>query len=168
DALLVRRTHAGTDRAGGGAYERVFLALYVFGADGLVTRIEFFDTDREDQALARFDELTAEPATPRIANAETRRNDRLREAWAARASSWPIGTSGRARASCCGSERPTSTATARRWSRWTRTISTPPTPSSITVTLRAKPQPSRSPCAGHLHAGEPSRTGTRRRSLRCA
>src|SRR5206468_2172950 len=84
DALLVRRTHAGTDRAGGGAYERVFLALYVFGADGLVTRIEFFDTDREDQALARFDELTAEPATPRIANAETRRNDRLREAWAAR------------------------------------------------------------------------------------
>jgi len=72
DALLVRRTNSGTDRAGGGAYERVFLVLFVFGTDGLLTRIEYFDTDREDQALARFDELTAEPATARFANAETR------------------------------------------------------------------------------------------------
>src|SRR5205823_6141632 len=58
DALLVCRTHFGTARAGGGAYERLFLLLHVFGADGLVMRLEFFDSDREDEALARFDELT--------------------------------------------------------------------------------------------------------------
>src|SRR5207244_1588142 len=67
DALLVRRTNSGTDRAGGGAYERVLLALFVFGTDGLVTRIEYFDTEREDQALARFDELTAAPPAVRFA-----------------------------------------------------------------------------------------------------
>src|SRR5439155_22821327 len=83
-ALLARQTNVGTARTGGGVFERAFLFLRVFGADGLVTRLEQFDVDREDEALARFDELTAEPATPRIANAETRRNDRLMEAWAAR------------------------------------------------------------------------------------
>ena len=35
DALLVRWTNSGTDRASGGAYERHFLQLWVFGADGL-------------------------------------------------------------------------------------------------------------------------------------
>src|SRR5207249_8213672 len=84
NALLVRQTNVGTARAGGGVFERTFLFLRVFGADGLVTRLEQFDVDREDEALARFDELTAEPAMPRFVNAETRRNDRLREAWAAR------------------------------------------------------------------------------------
>src|SRR5439155_3407713 len=51
-------------RAGGGAYERQFILLHVFGADGL-TRVEFFDTEREDEALARFDEVTAKPAASR-------------------------------------------------------------------------------------------------------
>src|SRR5262249_53276098 len=59
DALLTRRTHSGTIRGGGGPYERVFLWLRVFGPDGLVSRVEFFDADREDEALARFDALTA-------------------------------------------------------------------------------------------------------------
>jgi tetratricopeptide (TPR) repeat protein len=70
DALLTRRTHAGTARAGGGAYERLFLILSVFGTDGLVTRVEFFDVDHEAEALARFDALAAEPAATPVANAK--------------------------------------------------------------------------------------------------
>src|SRR5262249_17475124 len=63
DALLVRRTHSGTDRAGGGAYERHFLVLWIFGSDGLIARVEQFDADRDAEALARFHELTAERST---------------------------------------------------------------------------------------------------------
>src|SRR5439155_18245840 len=85
DALLMRRTHLGTARAGGGAYERPFLWLGVFGSDGLLTRNEIFDADRDAEALARFDQLTAgPPATARITNAATRSWDRFREAWEAR------------------------------------------------------------------------------------
>src|SRR5262249_18655338 len=62
DAFLVRRSHLGSDRASGGPYERLFLQLWVFGADGLATHIEYFDPDRDDEALARFDELTAAPS----------------------------------------------------------------------------------------------------------
>src|SRR5437764_4644624 len=65
DAFVVRATHSGTAHAGGGAYERQFVVLNVFGPDGL-TRVEFFDAEREDEALARFDELTAEPAAARF------------------------------------------------------------------------------------------------------
>src|SRR5262245_58860241 len=54
DALLVRQTTFGTDRAGGGAYERHFLSLWTFGPSGLLTRLEWFSPDREDEALARF------------------------------------------------------------------------------------------------------------------
>src|SRR5262249_39332764 len=59
DALLVRRMNFGTVRASGGAYERQFILLSLFGTDGLVSHWEFFDPDREAEALARFDELTA-------------------------------------------------------------------------------------------------------------
>src|SRR5262249_57679336 len=62
NVLLMRRIHSGTARAGGGAYERPFVHLMVFGPDGLATRDEFFDVDRADDALARFDELAAGPA----------------------------------------------------------------------------------------------------------
>src|SRR5205823_5041724 len=65
DAFVVRATHTGTAHAGGGAYERPFVVLNAFGPDGL-TRVEFFDAEREDEALARFDELTAEPAAARF------------------------------------------------------------------------------------------------------
>jgi hypothetical protein len=61
DRVLVRCTGSGTARATGGAYERQYISLFVFGADGLLTRWEQFDADREAEALARFDELTAEP-----------------------------------------------------------------------------------------------------------
>ena len=57
DALLTRATNLGTDRAGGGAFERTIYALVVFDADGRVARWESFDLDREAEALARFDEL---------------------------------------------------------------------------------------------------------------
>src|SRR5262245_8638749 len=57
DALLLRRTHSGTYRTGGGAYERPFIHLMIFGPDGLETRCEYFDVDRADDALARFDEV---------------------------------------------------------------------------------------------------------------
>ena len=92
DALLVRWTNLGTERAGGGAYERQFLRLCVFGADGLLTRIELFDADRDAEALARFDELTplaARTRAPRSArrvrpNAATAHAARLDAAIAAR------------------------------------------------------------------------------------
>src|SRR5262249_14745165 len=63
DALLTRRTNSGTVRGSGGHYERVFLWLRIFGPDGRISRIEFFYSHREHEALARFDALTGEPAT---------------------------------------------------------------------------------------------------------
>jgi ketosteroid isomerase-like protein/tetratricopeptide (TPR) repeat protein len=72
DACVVRVTTSGTDRAGGGAYERPYLGLWVFGADGLITRWEQFDIDRGDEAFARFDELTAVSPAARFGNAATR------------------------------------------------------------------------------------------------
>jgi ketosteroid isomerase-like protein len=65
DALLVRWANLGTLRDGGGAYERRFLLLMVFAPDGLVTRSEWFDPDREAEALTRFDALAAAPAAAR-------------------------------------------------------------------------------------------------------
>jgi hypothetical protein len=59
DALLLRWTNSGTDRASGGAYERPFFVLWVFDSDGLATRNETFDADSDAEALARFDQLTA-------------------------------------------------------------------------------------------------------------
>jgi hypothetical protein len=93
DARLVRQTHHGTDRASGGAYEQQFLALEVFGSDGLLTRVEEFDADRDAAALARFDELvlsppdalpTAAATTVQIENAATRAFDGVNDVWEAR------------------------------------------------------------------------------------
>ena len=57
EGLAVRMVNSGIDRASGGAYERSFLLLLVFGPDGLITRIEQFDVRHEAEALARLDEL---------------------------------------------------------------------------------------------------------------
>src|SRR5262249_19102454 len=85
DAFFLGRPHVGTDRASGGTYERPYLWVAVFGTDGLVTRSEIFDADRDADALARFDELAAEPPpTALITNAATRSWDRVRDAWEAR------------------------------------------------------------------------------------
>jgi hypothetical protein len=90
DALLVRWMNFGTDRAGGGEFERPFLFLWVFGPDGLLSRIEAFEVDDEDRALARFDAVVAKtteragPSEQRFANAATRSIDRFHEAYAAR------------------------------------------------------------------------------------
>jgi hypothetical protein len=61
DGFLLRWTASGTDRNSGGVFERPFLLLRVFGADGLVMCNEPFDVDRDADALARFHELTAAP-----------------------------------------------------------------------------------------------------------
>src|SRR5262249_39734996 len=90
DALLRRLTFSGPDRAGGGEFERPFISLMVFGSDGLLTCLEYFDADRDAEALARFGELTAEPAAaPRVQrrvrpNAATSNVARLEAAIAAR------------------------------------------------------------------------------------
>ena len=68
DAFLVRWTNLGTARAGGGAFERRYLRLFVFGSDGLATRMEWFDADRDAEALARFDELTAAAGAQRASD----------------------------------------------------------------------------------------------------
>src|SRR5262249_21376861 len=88
DALLMHLTTSGIDRASGGRYERGFLTLHVFGADGRRTRLEDFDADREDQALARFDELTEEwtrtsggVARPLVENAAMWSVERFIDAW---------------------------------------------------------------------------------------
>jgi hypothetical protein len=65
DALVVRVLNLGTERAGGGTYERPFLVVSVLGGDGLITQVEAFDADREAEALARFDELAVPPPKPR-------------------------------------------------------------------------------------------------------
>src|SRR5262249_10183859 len=71
DALLVHLMNTGTQRSGGGDYERPFLILWAFGPDGLVARIEQFDAERDGEALARFDELTGETPPPRLASPPT-------------------------------------------------------------------------------------------------
>src|SRR5262249_17455345 len=76
DAILWRSTFSGTDRASGGEFEQHALQLRVFGADGLQTRLEFFDVDATDEALARFDELAAEPTAARLATVPTPRAER--------------------------------------------------------------------------------------------
>src|SRR5262249_48510737 len=100
DALLVSWTNVGIDRGSGGAFERPFVILWVFGPDGRVTRNEMWDADRGAAALARFDELFPSPSAAlgtssaenlvpvspaaRIENAVTRLGDRFAAAWAAR------------------------------------------------------------------------------------
>jgi hypothetical protein len=55
-----RWTTSGTIRASGGAFAQDLCTLFVFGPDGLVTRWEQFDADRDAEAFARFDELAVE------------------------------------------------------------------------------------------------------------
>jgi len=73
-AHLVRRMHSGTERVGGGAYERPFLVLFATDGDGRLARAEWFEADDEARALARIDELavdTARPIRPVRVNAAT-------------------------------------------------------------------------------------------------
>jgi ketosteroid isomerase-like protein len=78
-ALVLRWTFSGTVRLSGGAFERPFIVLLVFGPDGLLTRWEQFDLDREAEALARFDELAAGAApAARPTRRRVRPNDATR------------------------------------------------------------------------------------------
>ena len=80
-ATLVHRTHRGTELASGGTYEREFLMLHVYGAEGLVTRIEWFDVGAEAFAFARFDAVAAEPPAGRFENAVTRTEEVFSRLW---------------------------------------------------------------------------------------
>lgn len=82
NAMLSRVLHRGTDRAGGGPYERAFLSLFAAGPDGRIAHAEWFDDDREAEALARFEELaegfvppapTRRRVRPNVASAATAR-----------------------------------------------------------------------------------------------
>ncbi len=64
-ALLIERMHTGTERTGGGAYERPFLALFVAGSDGRLVRAEWFDAEHRADAIARFEEITGAATSPR-------------------------------------------------------------------------------------------------------
>jgi class 3 adenylate cyclase/tetratricopeptide (TPR) repeat protein len=77
EAFLMRVINVGAERVGGGSYERPFIALVVFGSGGLITRFEQFDVGHETEALARFDDLKAEPVTL-APHAAERRDRRVR------------------------------------------------------------------------------------------
>jgi class 3 adenylate cyclase/tetratricopeptide (TPR) repeat protein len=90
DALLVDTVSTGTLRIGGGAFERRNVQLYVVGERGRLMRIEWFDPDQVEIALARFEALAAESiesGEPRFANAATRAIERMACAWQER--DWP-------------------------------------------------------------------------------
>jgi len=95
DAVLLRWTITGTDRATGGAFESEFLLLWVFGPDGCVVHDETFDANRAAEAVARFDALvagadatsTAELETTPFENAAIESTRRIVASWHAR--DWP-------------------------------------------------------------------------------
>ena len=74
DALLLQGTTSGIDRASGGAYERPFVMIGVFGQDGRMTHLEWFDVDAGDAALARFDALTSAALRPTRPKRPVRQN----------------------------------------------------------------------------------------------
>jgi class 3 adenylate cyclase/tetratricopeptide (TPR) repeat protein len=87
-AIALRQTFFGTGLASGGAFENAIISVVTLGAEGLVTRTEVFEPEREAEALARFDELcqgatSAEPPQP-FANAASRLLQRGIRCWAAR------------------------------------------------------------------------------------
>lgn len=58
-ALLFRSTTTGRDRNSGGRFERPIVQIRIFAADGRIQRTEWFDVEREADALVRFRELTS-------------------------------------------------------------------------------------------------------------
>jgi class 3 adenylate cyclase/tetratricopeptide (TPR) repeat protein len=83
-AFLARWTTSGRHREGGGEFELPHLRLMVLGSSGLFTRIEAFEVDREHEALARFDALTAEPAAANFENRAARAAATMVRRWAER------------------------------------------------------------------------------------
>ena len=87
DSLLLDTSSSGRLRASGGVFERAIVQLFVVGLDGRVVRAEWFDRDQIDEALARFDELTAESRPAPFPNAATRAVERMERSWVER--DWP-------------------------------------------------------------------------------
>jgi hypothetical protein len=122
-ALVVRRLHSGTERVGGGIYERQYHILGGLGPDGRLNRVEFFDVGDEARALAHFDRLTADSA-----DRQGRRRNRPRVA-----PSEPT----RQRASSRASSAPSLRATRRRWRACSPRISSSSTGRRVPATGRA-------------------------------
>src|SRR5262249_26534187 len=74
NARLLRATNFGTERVGGGSYERQLPSLVVCGTEGLVSHMEYFGVSDEAEALARFDELVTEPGAMRPVQRRVRPN----------------------------------------------------------------------------------------------
>ncbi len=81
DAQLLRVTMSGTELAEGGRFERPFLLFLKLGAAGRPTSVEILDVDREAEALARFDELSAKAAPPWFENTASRAVAEAQAAW---------------------------------------------------------------------------------------
>jgi DNA-binding SARP family transcriptional activator/tetratricopeptide (TPR) repeat protein len=64
----------------GGPIEVHFLLVNEIGSDGLIHRSEIYDTDRIDDALSRFEQLTQQPADDDLTNEATRFLTRFRRA----------------------------------------------------------------------------------------
>jgi hypothetical protein len=84
DAYLLRRNFSGVGRESGGAFDSDAIVLWTFKDDGRANRVELFDADRRDDALARFETLATTPAAPRFSNAAVRAVERFSERWLAR------------------------------------------------------------------------------------
>jgi class 3 adenylate cyclase/ketosteroid isomerase-like protein len=84
DAAVMSGVLAGEGRFESGRFEIPLTVLYCFDARGLIDRMEWFDTDAVDEALARFDRLTSPPAPRRrvVENAASRLEPRLTHALA--------------------------------------------------------------------------------------
>ncbi len=59
NALLFHYSDSGTDKRSGGEFERHSWELWVFSDEGFLCHWERFEPEQRDQALARFEELTA-------------------------------------------------------------------------------------------------------------
>jgi hypothetical protein len=84
DAIVLRWTHFGTTRDGGGRFERSLAHLWIFGADGMLTRWEQTEGERVDELLARLDALLAVPLASGFENAAAHAMRAFERCWRAR------------------------------------------------------------------------------------
>ncbi len=78
--LLAHVTYHGIGRDSGGPFENRICVLYRFGDDGRVAAIDCYEAEREADALARFDELTADSSERHATDRPSRRTVRANAA----------------------------------------------------------------------------------------
>lgn len=88
NGLVMRASNLGTDRQGGGPFERTGCVVLTLGEDGLLNRCGIFEPEDEARALALFDESAEARATVtgqgHFANAASLAMDRFVRCWHAR------------------------------------------------------------------------------------